>query len=183
MLTDLLHKRREYAERDGERFLDAVAERPAHRQCRALLSRHVLRLARILEPARQPHVRNVEDAARRSMGQTARRSSGPTIRISAMLRRPRCSRAASITSAICAERSSATGAYAIGFGTHSGTVAAASSWDGPMEVKTVLPARSGSYESVCHDTGISSFLLNLHAIVVRRWGRLAQSRGSSGRSA
>jgi erythromycin esterase-like protein len=29
----------------------------------------------------------------------------------------------------------------IGFGTDRGTVAAASDWDGPMEVKTVLPAR------------------------------------------
>ena len=31
-------------------------------------------------------------------------------------------------------------AYAIGFGTDSGTVAAASQWDGPMQIKTVLPA-------------------------------------------
>jgi erythromycin esterase-like protein len=29
----------------------------------------------------------------------------------------------------------------IGFGTHSGTVAAASDWDGPMEVKQVLASR------------------------------------------
>jgi erythromycin esterase-like protein len=31
-------------------------------------------------------------------------------------------------------------AYAIGFGIHIGTVAAVSNWDGPMEIKTVLPA-------------------------------------------
>lgn len=35
---------------------------------------------------------------------------------------------------------------AIGFGTDRGTVAAASDWDGPMQVKTVLPAREDSYE-------------------------------------
>ena len=64
VLTDLLHKRREYAERDGERFMDAVQNARLDRQCRALLSHHVLRLARILESARQPHVRDVEDAAR-----------------------------------------------------------------------------------------------------------------------
>jgi erythromycin esterase-like protein len=51
--------------------------------------------------------------------------------------------------------------YAIGFGTHTGTVAAASNWDGPMEIKTVLPAIPDSYEHVCHETGKQSFLLNL----------------------
>ena len=35
---------------------------------------------------------------------------------------------------------------AIGFGTDRGTVAAASDWDAPMEIKTVLPARPDSYE-------------------------------------
>jgi erythromycin esterase-like protein len=34
----------------------------------------------------------------------------------------------------------------IGFATDRGTVAAASDWDGPMEVKAVVPARSDSYE-------------------------------------
>ena len=52
-------------------------------------------------------------------------------------------------------------AYAIGFGTYTGTVAAVSNWDGPMEVKTVLPAIPDSYEDVCHETGKRSFLLNL----------------------
>ena len=52
-------------------------------------------------------------------------------------------------------------AYAIGFGTHSGTVAAASRWDGPMEIKTVLPAVPESYENICHQTGKGSFFLDL----------------------
>ena len=30
--------------------------------------------------------------------------------------------------------------YSIGFGTHTGTVAAASDWDAPMEVKNVVPS-------------------------------------------
>jgi protein-L-isoaspartate(D-aspartate) O-methyltransferase len=51
--------------------------------------------------------------------------------------------------------------YAIGFGTHSGEVAAASDWDGPMEIKTVQPSLSGSYERVCHDVGMENFLLPL----------------------
>ena len=36
----------------------------------------------------------------------------------------------------------------IGFGTDRGTVAAASDWDGPMEIMTVTPARLDSYERV-----------------------------------
>ena len=39
-------------------------------------------------------------------------------------------------------------AVLIGFGTDRGTVAAASDWDGPMEVKKIIPARPDSYEHV-----------------------------------
>src|SRR3546814_6733452 len=49
----------------------------------------------------------------------------------------------------------------IGFGTHSGTVAAATDWDGDMEVKRVLPSRRDSYERLCHDAGKPRFLLDL----------------------
>jgi protein-L-isoaspartate(D-aspartate) O-methyltransferase len=41
--------------------------------------------------------------------------------------------------------------YSIGFGTFAGTVAAASQWDGPMEVKQVRPALAQSYEALFHD--------------------------------
>jgi protein-L-isoaspartate(D-aspartate) O-methyltransferase len=49
----------------------------------------------------------------------------------------------------------------IGFGTHSGTVAAAGDWDEPMEVKSVRPSLPGSYERLCHDSGVPNFLLDL----------------------
>jgi protein-L-isoaspartate(D-aspartate) O-methyltransferase len=52
-------------------------------------------------------------------------------------------------------------AYLVGFGTHSGTVAAASEWDGPMEIKTVRPALPNSYEQLCHATGLARFMLAL----------------------
>lgn len=52
--------------------------------------------------------------------------------------------------------------YTIGFGTDHGTVAAASNWDAPMEVKQVRPALKGSFERLCHQTGISGFLLPLN---------------------
>ena len=47
----------------------------------------------------------------------------------------------------------------VGFGTDRGTVAAASDWDGDMEIKRVRPARDDSYEGRSRDTGIRAFLL------------------------
>ncbi len=49
-------------------------------------------------------------------------------------------------------------AVLVGFGTDRGTVAAASSWDRPMEIKRVNPARDDSFEGRCHNTGIPAFL-------------------------
>jgi erythromycin esterase-like protein len=49
----------------------------------------------------------------------------------------------------------------IGLGTDRGTVAAATDWDGPMEVKRVRPSLDGSYERCCHDTALPRFLLDL----------------------
>ena len=53
------------------------------------------------------------------------------------------------------------GARLIGFGTHGGTVAAATDWDEPMEVKDVRPSLPESYERLCHDSGVPRFLLDL----------------------
>jgi erythromycin esterase-like protein len=49
----------------------------------------------------------------------------------------------------------------IGFGTDRGTVAAASNWEGPMEIKRVRPAREDSYEGRSRESGISAFFLEL----------------------
>jgi erythromycin esterase-like protein len=49
----------------------------------------------------------------------------------------------------------------IGFGTHSGTVAAADDWDEPMQIKSVRPSLPDSYERLSHDSGVASFLLDL----------------------
>jgi erythromycin esterase-like protein len=49
----------------------------------------------------------------------------------------------------------------IGFGTHTGTVAAADDWDEPMQVKRVRPSLLESYERMCHDSEVPSFLLDL----------------------
>jgi len=52
-------------------------------------------------------------------------------------------------------------AFNVGFGTDHGTVAAASDWDGPMEVKRVRPAHRESYEHLCHAASVPAFLLHL----------------------
>jgi protein-L-isoaspartate(D-aspartate) O-methyltransferase len=49
----------------------------------------------------------------------------------------------------------------IGFGTHAGTVAAASDWGGDMEIKRVRPSQRDSYERLCHEAGVPHFLLDL----------------------
>jgi erythromycin esterase-like protein len=49
----------------------------------------------------------------------------------------------------------------IGFGTHTGTVAAASDWGGDLEVKRVRPSHRDSYERLCHDADVTRFLLDL----------------------
>jgi protein-L-isoaspartate(D-aspartate) O-methyltransferase len=51
--------------------------------------------------------------------------------------------------------------YAIGQGTDHGTVAAASHWEGPMEIKRVRPALPDSYERLMHLTEMESFFLPL----------------------
>jgi erythromycin esterase-like protein len=53
-------------------------------------------------------------------------------------------------------------AVLIGFSTNTGTVTAASEWDGPAERKVVRPALPGSYESLFHQSGIPNFLLLLN---------------------
>jgi erythromycin esterase-like protein len=52
-------------------------------------------------------------------------------------------------------------AVLVGFTTYTGTVTAASEWDGPAEKKRVRPALPGSWEAVFHATGLPRFLLPL----------------------
>jgi len=69
----------------------------------------------------------------------------------------------------------------IGFSTYTGTVTAASDWDGSGEEKQVHPALPGSYEALFHSTGLSRFLLNLRqdtqAITSLRESRLERGIG------
>jgi erythromycin esterase-like protein len=49
----------------------------------------------------------------------------------------------------------------IGFGTHTGTVAAADDWDQPMKIKRVRPSLPESHERMAHESGVGRFLLDL----------------------
>ena len=81
---------------------------------------------------------------------------------------------------LCRERWGETAAL-IGFGTHTGTVAAASDWDGEMEVKRVRPSHRDSYERLCHDRALG-FSCSTSATTGPRVEGFYE-RGSSGLSA
>ena len=66
----------------------------------------------------------------------------------------------------------------IGFGTHTGTVAAADDWDEPMRIKQVRPSLPESHERMAHESGVPRFLLDLREGEVGRELRqeLAEAR-------
>jgi protein-L-isoaspartate(D-aspartate) O-methyltransferase len=160
MLQDILHKRSDYAAHDGERFMDAVQNarlvtdaehyyRIMYYGSRAswnLRDTHMFETLKTLLDFHGPqakaiiwaHNSHVGDAAATEMSARGEYNIGH----------------------LCREEFG-NSAYSIGFGTHSGTVAAASDWDGPMEVKKVLPSLTQSYERLCHETGRPRFMLPL----------------------
>jgi len=160
VLTDLLHKRRDYAERDGERFMDAVQN--------ARLITNAERYYRIMYYGSRASW-NLRDSHMFETLKTLLAFYGPRSKAIVWAHNSHIGNAAATEmfsrgeynlGHLCRKEFGDL-AYAIGFGTNSGTVAAASNWDGPMEIKTVLPAIPDSYEHVCHETGKPSFLLNL----------------------
>jgi protein-L-isoaspartate(D-aspartate) O-methyltransferase len=160
VLTDLLHKRRDYAERDGERFMDAVQN--------ARLIANAERYYRIMYYGSRASW-NLRDSHMFETLKTLLAFYGPQSKAVVWAHNSHIGNAAATEmfsrgeynlGHLCRKEFGPL-AYAVGFGTHRGTVAAASSWDGPMEIKTVLPARPDSYESICHESGERSFFLDL----------------------
>lgn len=49
--------------------------------------------------------------------------------------------------------------YSIGFGTHTGTVAAADDWGGPVKQAAVNESQPGSHERTCHESAVPRFFL------------------------
>lgn len=166
-LIELLHRRIEYAKRDGESFFDAAQNarivRSAEQYYRImyegsrdswnLRDRHMFDTLQLLISHRGrdakaivwAHNSHIGNAAATSMGWEGEFNIGELCR-TAFGNRMR----------------------AIGFGTDQGTVAAASDWDAPMEIKKVLPARDDSFEHI--------FRMSGHARSLTEWQKSAELR-------
>ena len=175
MLTDLLRRHQKYAEHDGERFLDAVQNarlianaehyyRIMYYGSRAswnLRDTHMFETLKTLltfygsnsRAVIWAHNSHVGDAAATEIFSRGELNLGHLCRVEFGKQ-----------------------SYSVGFGTNRGTVAAASSWDAPMEIKTVLPAISESYENLCHRSGVPSFFLDLKQSVLRGTAGLSKAR-------
>jgi protein-L-isoaspartate(D-aspartate) O-methyltransferase len=160
MLSDMLRSRAEYSVRDGERFTDALHNARvvanAERYYRVmyygaaeswnLRDRHMFETLSELLRARGPqakavvweHNSHIGDARHTEMSARGELNLGQ----------------------LCRE-SYGSEVYLLGFGTDSGTVAAADDWDGPMRIKEVQPSHADSYERQCHEAGVPAFLLPL----------------------
>jgi len=161
MLGGLLEKRMELAAKDGEEWLDAMANARLVKSAEAyyrvmyvgsedswnLRDTHMFETLCALLDARGPeskavvwaHNSHIGDARFTEMGMARGELNIGQLGKQKFGDRARC----------------------IGFGTHAGTVAAADDWDGPMKVKTVRPSIAESYERLSHESGVSRFLLDL----------------------
>ena len=160
MLKDLLQKRRAYAEHDGERFLDAVQN--------ARLVANAERYYRIMYYGSRASW-NLRDSHMFETLETLLSFRGPASKAIVWAHNSHVgdSEATEMASRgeynighLCRQKFG-DAAYSVGFGTDHGTVAAASEWDGPMELKVVQPALVESYERLCHEAGAARFLLPL----------------------
>ena len=163
MLVDLMHKRRAYAEHDGARFLDAMQN--------ARLVANAERYYRIMYYGSRASW-NLRDGHMFETLKTLLDFHGPESKALVWAHNSHVGDSAATEMAARGEynighlcrNEFGSAAYSIGFGTDSGTVAAASEWDGPMEIKQVRPALPGSYERLCHETGIARFMLPLRHV-------------------
>jgi protein-L-isoaspartate(D-aspartate) O-methyltransferase len=160
MLEDILHKQSDYAVHDGERFMDAVQN--------ALLVTDAERYYRIMYYGSRASW-NLRDSHMFETLRTLLDFHGSKAKAIVWAHNSHIGDAAATEMAARGEynighlcrKEFGNSAYSIGFGTHSGMVAAASDWYGPMEVKAVLPSLEQSYERLCHDTGCPRFMLQL----------------------
>jgi protein-L-isoaspartate(D-aspartate) O-methyltransferase len=159
-LTDLQAKRRAYAEHDGERFLDAEQN--------ARLVANAERYYRIMYYGSRASW-NLRDTHMFETLKNLLAFHGADSKAVVWAHNSHVGNAGATEMAARGEynigqlcrKEFGDQAYLVGFGTHSGTVAAASEWDGPMEIKNVRPSLRGSYERLCHATGHARFMLGL----------------------
>ncbi len=160
MLRDMLARRVDYARKDGDRFFDAAQNArlvaDAERYYRAmyygaaaswnLRDTHMFETLRSLLAFYGPDAKGIVWAHNSHLGDAAATEMSV--------------RGEHNIGQLCRETYGRE-VYSVGFGTDRGTVAAASTWDGPMQRMRVVPAREGSYERVCHEAGLPAFALHL----------------------
>ncbi|WP_407352539.1 protein-L-isoaspartate(D-aspartate) O-methyltransferase [Luteimonas sp. R10] len=160
---DLLQSRLQYAAADGERFLDAAQSArlvaSAERYYRVmyyggaeswnLRDTHMFETLEHLLHAHGDDAKAVVWAHNSHIGDARHTEMG-------------AARDELNIGQLCRERFGEAAAL-IGFGTHAGTVAAASHWGGDMQVKRVRPSHRDSVERLCHDAGVPRCLLDLRA--------------------
>jgi len=161
MLGELLANRLAYSSRDGEEWLDAAANARLVKNAEAyyramyrgseeswnLRDTHMFETLCALLDAKGPDAKAVVWAHNSHIGNAEYTEMG-------MVRGEH-------NIGQLARRRFGDEARLIGFGTDRGTVAAASDWDAPMEVKKVRPSLPESVERLCHDAGLPRFLLDL----------------------
>lgn len=160
-LHDLLGSELEYAGQDGAAFLDAAQNArlvaAAERYYRTmyyggaegwnLRDTHMFETLENLLDAHGPDAKAIVWAHNSHIGDARHTEMGR-------------SRGELNIGQLCRERFGDQAAL-VGFGTHAGTVAAASDWDGEMEIMRIRPSHHGSVERLCHDSGVPRFLLDL----------------------
>jgi erythromycin esterase-like protein len=153
----LLQNRLDYSVKDGEAFFDAAQNarvvRAAEEYYRTiyrgsvaswnLRDRHMFDSLRRLMDARGPEARAVVWAHNSHIGNAAATAMGWE---------------GEFNIGELARTAFGNDMIAIGFGTDRGKVAAASSWDYPMRIMNVLPARNDSYEALFRQTQIQCSL-------------------------
>jgi protein-L-isoaspartate(D-aspartate) O-methyltransferase len=160
VLADLLKQRMAYAEHDGERFLDAMQN--------ATLVTNAERYYRIMYYGSRASW-NLRDTHMFETLKTLLTFYGPETKAVVWAHNSHIGDASATEMASRGEhnlgqlcrREFGTDCYIMGFGTHTGRVAAASDWDGPMEIKEIVPSLASSYERMCHEAGVPSFMLPL----------------------
>ena len=165
MLQNLLSKRLALAEQDSDAFLDAAQNARlianAEKYYRAIYygaaeswnqrDLHMIQTLEAMLRARGPAAKAVVWAHNSHVGD-ARATEMGGVR-------------GQLTLGQLARERFGDAARLVGFGTDRGTVAAASDWDGPMEIKRVRPALDGSVEALLRDapTPSADVLLDLRA--------------------
>jgi erythromycin esterase-like protein len=166
MLKDILSKQVEYARNDGLKFFDAVAN--------ARLIADAEHYYRIMYYG-APESWNWRDKHMFETLKSLMTFHGPQSKVVIWehnshvgdMRATQMSKIREVNVGQMCREHFGQGAYLIGFGTDHGRVAAASSWDGNLEIKDIKPAHPESYEGLFHTFSSKQFLLPLNDLDTR----------------